>query len=65
MTDGIVSRHLNRRLSRPVAGLLAGTGVSPNGATGFTLLFSLGVGALVGPVRRSSISRTTWDTVTS
>ncbi len=48
MTDGIVSRHLNRRLSRPVAGLLAGTGVSPNGATGFTLLFSLGVGALVG-----------------
>ena len=48
MTDGIVSRHLNRRLSRPVAAALARTPVTPNGATAFTLLFSLGTGALVG-----------------
>ena len=47
MTDGIVSRYVNRRLSRPLASALAQTPVTPNGATWFTLAFSLGVGALV------------------
>ena len=46
--DGIVSRYVNRRLSRPVAAGLARTPVTPNGATWFTLAFSLGVGAVVG-----------------
>lgn len=45
--DGIVSRYVNRRLSRPVAAGLARTPVTPNGATWFTLAFSLGVGAVV------------------
>ncbi|MXX19647.1 MAG: di-myo-inositol-1,3'-phosphate-1'-phosphate synthase, partial [Dehalococcoidia bacterium] len=45
--DGIVSRHVNRRLSRPLAAGLARTPVTPNGATWFTLAFSLGMGALV------------------
>ncbi len=48
MTDGIVSRHVNRRVSRPLAAALSHTPVTPNGATWFTLAFSLGVGALVG-----------------
>ena len=33
MTDGIVSRYVNRRLSRPLAAGLARTPVTPNGAT--------------------------------
>ena len=45
--DGIVSRHLNRRLSRPLAAALAHTPLTPNGATFLTLAFSLGMGALV------------------
>ena len=45
--DGIVSRYLNRRLSRPLAVALAHTPVTPNGATAFTLAFSLGMAALV------------------
>lgn len=45
--DGIVSRHVNRRVSRPLAAGLAHTPVTPNGATWFTLAFSLGMGALV------------------
>lgn len=48
MTDGIVSRYVNRRLSRPLAVGLARTPVTPNGATWLTLALSLGVGALVG-----------------
>ena len=48
MTDGIVSRYVNRRVSRPLAAALAGTGATPNGMTAVTLAFSLGVGALVG-----------------
>ena len=47
MNDGIVSRHLNRRLSRPLAAALAHTPLTPNGATFLTLAFSLGMGALV------------------
>ena len=47
MTDGIVSRHLNRRLSRPLAAAAARTPLTPNGATFLTLAFSLGAGALV------------------
>ena len=45
--DGIVSRYLNRRLSRPLAAALAHTPLTPNGATFLTLAFSLGMGALV------------------
>ncbi len=45
--DGIVSRYVNRPVSRRVAAGLAGTPVTPNGATWFTLAFSLGMGALV------------------
>ena len=37
--DGLVSRHLNRRISRPIAGLLAHTPVTPNQVT----VFSLGI----------------------
>ena len=48
MTDGIVSRYVNRRVSRPLAAALSHTPVTPNGATWFTLAFSLGMGALVG-----------------
>ncbi|HCV00937.1 MAG TPA: hypothetical protein DGL25_07020 [Dehalococcoidia bacterium] len=47
MHDGIVSRYLNRPLSRPLAAMLAHTPVSPNGASAFTLAFSLGVAALI------------------
>jgi phosphatidylglycerophosphate synthase len=38
--DGIVSRYLNRPLSRPAARVLAPTPVTPNSVTMFTLLFS-------------------------
>ena len=37
--DGFVSRHLNRRISRPIARLLARTPVTPNQVT----VFSLGI----------------------
>lgn len=47
MTDGIVSRRLNRRLSRPLAAALAHTPLTPNGATFLTLAVSLGTAALV------------------
>ncbi len=46
--DGMVSRYVNRRVSRPVAAVLTHTPVTPNGMTAVTLAFSLGVGALVG-----------------
>lgn len=45
--DGIVSRHVNRRVSRPLAAALSHTPLTPNGATWGTLALSLGVGALV------------------
>lgn len=45
--DGIVSRHLNRRLSRPVARGLAHTPTTPNAVTGFTLVFSMVVALLI------------------
>ncbi len=45
--DGIVSRTLNRRLSRPAARLLARTAVTPNQVTVATLLFSLAAAAAV------------------
>ena len=45
--DGIVSRHLNRRLSRPVSALLAPTPVTPNLATFATFAFAFGVAAMI------------------
>jgi phosphatidylglycerophosphate synthase len=45
--DGIVSRHLNRRLSRPVARALVGTPVTPNGVTLFTVALALATGAMI------------------
>ncbi len=45
--DGIVSRHVNRRVSRPLAAALSHTPLTPNGATWGTLALSLGVGAVV------------------
>ncbi len=45
--DGVVSRHLNRRLSRPAARALARTPATPNAVTLFTLALSLVTGALI------------------
>lgn len=42
--DGLVSRHLNRRLSRPMARALVLTPVTPNAVTIFTLLLACAVG---------------------
>ena len=42
--DGLVSRYLNRRISRPIASLLAHTPVTPNQVTVFSL--GIAVGAL-------------------
>ncbi len=42
--DGLVSRYLNRRISRPIARLLAHTPVTPNQVTVFSL--GIAVGAL-------------------
>ena len=39
--DGLVSRHLNRRISRPIAGLLAHTPVTPNQVTVFSLAIAV------------------------
>src|SRR5579883_2940436 len=39
--DGLVSRYLNRPLSRPVARLLAHTPVTPNQVTFFSLVIAL------------------------
>ena len=44
--DGFVSRHLNRRCSRPIAGLLAHTPVTPNQVSLFSLFIALGSLAL-------------------
>ncbi len=45
--DGIVSRYLNRPLSRPMAGALRPTAVTPNAVTGFTLLLAFATGAAI------------------
>ena len=45
--DGIVSRHLNRRLSRPVAAALAPTPVTPNMVTLFTCALAFITGGLI------------------
>lgn len=45
--DGLVSRYLNRPLSRPAARALAPTGLSPNQATSLTLLIAVAAGAMV------------------
>jgi phosphatidylglycerophosphate synthase len=45
--DGIVSRYLNRPLSRPIARGLRGTPVTPNGVTVSTLLLALATGAML------------------
>lgn len=46
--DGLVSRHLNRRLSRPLARAAAHTPLTPNALTAFTLLLAAATGALTG-----------------
>ncbi len=45
--DGVVSRRLNRRLSRPISSLLASTPATPNGVTTFTLLMAVAAAAMV------------------
>jgi phosphatidylglycerophosphate synthase len=45
--DGIVSRYLNRPLSRPIARGLRGTRVTPNSVTALTLLLALATGAML------------------
>lgn len=45
--DGIVSRYLNRPLSRPMARALKPTAVTPNAVTAFTLLLALATGAAI------------------
>jgi len=45
--DGIVSRYLNRPLSRPAARALAHTTVTPNAVTSFTILLAIVSGALL------------------
>lgn len=46
--DGIVSRYLNRPLSRPAGRLLARTPTTPNAVTMFTLTLALITGVVVG-----------------
>ena len=45
--DGLVSRYLNRPLSRPMARALRGTPLTPNMLTAFTLLIACAAGAMV------------------
>ena len=45
--DGIVSRYLNRPLSRPAARALRGTPITPNGVTAFTLFLAFATGAMI------------------
>ena len=45
--DGLVSRHLNRRLSRPLSNVLQNTAVTPNSVTTFTLLFAFATAAMI------------------
>ena len=46
--DGIVSRYLNRPLSRPAGRILARTRVTPNAVTGVNVLFAFAVAVMVG-----------------
>jgi phosphatidylglycerophosphate synthase len=46
--DGLVSRHLNRRVSRPLARALAGTPATPNQLTIVATLIAVGAGLLTG-----------------
>ena len=45
--DGLVSRYLNRPLSRPAARVLVPTPVTPNAVTLFTLLLAVATGAML------------------
>nr|HMO96211.1 CDP-alcohol phosphatidyltransferase family protein [Tepidiformaceae bacterium] len=45
--DGIVSRYLNRPLSRPTARAVARLPVTPNQVTAFTLLLAIATGGMV------------------
>ena len=45
--DGVVSRYLNRPLSRPMARLIAPTRLTPNALTGLTLLLACVAGGMV------------------
>lgn len=45
--DGIVSRYLNRPLSRPVARALKGTPLTPNAVTAFTLLLAFATTGMI------------------
>ncbi|MDZ7727559.1 MAG: CDP-alcohol phosphatidyltransferase family protein [Dehalococcoidia bacterium] len=45
--DGIVSRYLNRPISRPAARALAPTPVTPNAVTLFTLALAIATGAML------------------
>lgn len=45
--DGIVSRYLNRPLSRPAARALRGTSLTPNAVTTFTVLLAFATGAMI------------------
>ncbi len=45
--DGLVSRYLNRPLSRPMARGLRPTPLTPNQVTAFTLLLAIAAGAMV------------------
>ena len=45
--DGVVSRYLNRPLSRPMAKAVSQTPATPNMVTSFTLLLALAAGAMV------------------
>jgi phosphatidylglycerophosphate synthase len=45
--DGLVSRHLNRRLSRPAARALSHTPATPNSVTVFTLLLAAASASMV------------------
>ena len=45
--DGVVSRYLNRPISRPAARALARTPVTPNAVTGFTLILAIASGAML------------------
>jgi CDP-L-myo-inositol myo-inositolphosphotransferase len=45
-TDGIISRHINRRISTRITRLLLGTSVSPNQISFFSFLLSVASGGL-------------------
>ncbi len=45
--DGIVSRYLNRPLSRPMARAISPTPVTPNHVTTFTLLLAVATGGMI------------------